>query len=66
MMNTTRNRIIRSALQAFVGGAGAQVFAEVANVSGAWRGVVTAGGVFAIATAQNVLEQLGWVQDRRR
>lgn len=64
--NTTRNRIYRSALQAFVGGAGAQLFVEIANISGAWRGVITAGGVLAVATAQNIAEELGWLKDTRR
>lgn len=65
MTKGTRNRIWRSALQAFIGGGGAQLFAELADISGTWRGVVTSAGILAVAAAQNVAEDLGWLPDRK-
>lgn len=65
MNPTTRNRLARSLIQVIAGGGAGTLITELANISGPWRGLIAAAGVFAVATAQNLLEDSGAIKDRR-
>lgn len=63
--NTTRNRVWRTTLQLVAGGALTQIADDLIRLAPSAKAFVALGLAWAVATAQNLLEDQGRIKDRR-